>query len=86
MFGVIVASGFRRVIAESGVCPIESSGDLIDFGYLDSIFEFDSGYHLLERRLTRLLTIAPRVALVSCNNKSTRYAASFQPSKHRVQL
>ena len=26
----------------------ESGGDLIDFGYLDSIFEFDSGYDLCQ--------------------------------------
>jgi hypothetical protein len=35
-----------RVIAESGVWTLESSGDLIDVYYLDSIFEFDPGYHL----------------------------------------
>ena len=26
--------------------PMKSSGGLIDFCHLDSIFEFDSGYHL----------------------------------------
>ncbi len=35
-----------RVIVKSGVSQIESSGDLIDLCYLDTILEFDSGYHL----------------------------------------
>ncbi len=35
-----------RVIVKSGVCPFESSGDLIEFCHLDSVFEFDSGDHL----------------------------------------
>ena len=36
----------KRVIVESGVCPIESSGGLVDFCHLDSVFEFDSEHHL----------------------------------------
>ena len=37
-----------RVIVKSGVCPFESSGDLVEFYHLDSVFEFDSGYHLCQ--------------------------------------
>ncbi len=33
-------------IVKSGVYPIESSGGLIDCYHFDTIFEFDSGYHL----------------------------------------
>ena len=36
------------VIVKSGVCPFESSGDLVEFYHLDSVFEFDSGYHLCQ--------------------------------------
>ena len=38
----------KRVIVKSGVCPFESSGDLVEFYHLDSVFEFDSGYHLCQ--------------------------------------
>ena len=34
-----------RVIVKSGVWPFDSSGDLVDFCYLDSIFEFNSRDH-----------------------------------------
>ena len=34
-----------RVIVKSGVWPFDSSGDLVDFSYLDSIFEFNSRNH-----------------------------------------
>jgi len=33
---------FSRVIVKSGVWPFDSSGDLVDFSYIDSIFEFNS--------------------------------------------
>jgi len=41
----------RLVLVGKSYCQIwcsrnESGGDLIDFGYLDSIFEFDAGYDL----------------------------------------
>lgn len=36
----------KGVIVKSGVQPFESSGDLIGFCHLDTIFELDSGHHL----------------------------------------
>jgi hypothetical protein len=39
---------FTGVIVKSGVWHDESSGGLIACCYLDTIFEFDSGYHLGE--------------------------------------
>ncbi|MCU7895763.1 MAG: hypothetical protein KZQ62_13200, partial [Candidatus Thiodiazotropha sp. (ex Lucinoma aequizonata)] len=35
-----------RVIIKSGVYAFKSSGDLINFCHLNTVFEFDSGYHL----------------------------------------
>ncbi len=39
---------FSRVLVKSTVWAIESSGGLIRLCHLDSIFEFDSTYHLLQ--------------------------------------
>ena len=35
----------KRVIAQSGVLASESSGDQIDFCYLNTVFELYSSYH-----------------------------------------
>ena len=46
--GILGAAFSGGVIVKSGVCPFESSGDLVEFYHLDSVFEFDSGYHLCQ--------------------------------------
>ena len=44
-FGTYFSTCNKGVIAQSGVLASESSGDQIDFCYLNTVFELYSSYH-----------------------------------------